>query len=411
MQRQHSTSANSESSYSGSADESSYSESSDESSEESTRIIPDPPMSWYPPGSLPSTSSSIGSTHDTTAGYYPKFLLVKGLTTTISSLCHSSKGPTLMHGSDWNPSGGILHIVPNELNQVVDGYTPLASCLGVLARDGNLMPLTYRTWSHVPKENKERIWREVKVNTDTDEVKQWEHSIKNKEIRKKKTSNHIAGRKPFSIVRVEETNKKNGVPATCLEVWMVGYSKDNKPSTDKVVAVMTQMKELRAQSNATDEEIITQVLGPERPSRVRTYGLGPSSTDKVQMDMQSTIQAQQERIEQLESQRAMGGPVAPTSTHVHSQQQSHAYTSSFNCHRLSEEVSSHIKERKEEKEEEEVDRTNSMKEGRWSLLNSSLLEAIDLILQGAQNLVVPIKSNSRRKLQESPTAHNGCEFC
>ncbi|THG21936.1 hypothetical protein TEA_008426 [Camellia sinensis var. sinensis] len=40
-----------------------------------------------------------------------------------------------------------------------------------------------------------------------------------------------------------------------------------------------------------------------------------------------------------------------------------------------------------------------------------LLEAIDLILQGAQNLVVPIKSNSRRKLQESPTAHNGCEFC
>ncbi|CAL5367062.1 unnamed protein product [Camellia sinensis] len=41
----------------------------------------------------------------------------------------------------------------------------------------------------------------------------------------------------------------------------------------------------------------------------------------------------------------------------------------------------------------------------------SLLEAIDLILQGAQNLVVPIKSNSRRKLQESPIAHNGCEFC
>ena len=68
-----------------------------------------------------------------------------------------------MHGSDWNPSGGILHIVPNELNQVVDGYTPLASRLGVLARDGKLMPLTYRTWSHVPKENKERIWREVKV--------------------------------------------------------------------------------------------------------------------------------------------------------------------------------------------------------------------------------------------------------
>ncbi|CAL5358284.1 unnamed protein product [Camellia sinensis] len=444
-QRQHSASANSESSYSGSADESSYSGSSDESSEESTRIIPDPPMSWYPPGSLPSASSSIGSTHDTTAG-----------------VCHSSRGPTLMHGSDWNPSGGILHIVPNELNQVVDGYTPLASRLGVLARDGNLMPLTYRTWSHVPKENKERIWREVKVNTDADESmkkfvlasvrKKWrewkarvkqmgytpfdndadrlthrpervhEHqwrslvyywgtrkaqkkSTKNKEIRKKKTLNHITGRKPFSVVRVEETNKKNGVLATRLEVWMAGYSKDNKPSNDKVAEVMTQMKDLGAQSNATDEEIITQVLGPERPGRVRTYGLGPSPTDvfgggyrqsqeqtriiqmqvqeqlnqykaqmemqmkemmdamlnqqKVQMEMQGTIQAQQARIEQLESQQAMGGPVAPAATHVHSQQQSHAYTSSFNCHRSSEEVSSHIKERKEDEEEEEVDMTNS----------------------------------------------------
>ncbi|KAL7205291.1 hypothetical protein ACSBR2_018268 [Camellia fascicularis] len=58
-----------------------------------------------------------------------------------------------------------------------------------------------------------------------------------------------------------ETNKKNGVLATRLEVWMAGYSKDNKPSTNKVAEVMTQMKELGAQSNATDEEIITQALG------------------------------------------------------------------------------------------------------------------------------------------------------
>lgn len=46
--------------------------------------------------------------------------------------------------------------------------------------------------------------------------------------------------------------------------------------------------------------------------------------------------------------------------------------------------------------------------------SSSLFEAIDLILQGAQNLVVPIKMNTRRKLQKSsttPAAHNGREFC
>ncbi|XP_057975012.1 CBS domain-containing protein CBSX5-like [Malania oleifera] len=51
---------------------------------------------------------------------------------------------------------------------------------------------------------------------------------------------------------------------------------------------------------------------------------------------------------------------------------------------------------------------------------SSLLDAIDLILQGAQNLVVPIQrnpiGNSRRKLLQKsqvagPTFHNGREFC
>ncbi|CAL5360031.1 unnamed protein product [Camellia sinensis] len=61
--------------------------------------------------------------------------------------------------------------------------------------------------------------------------------------------------------------------------------------------------------------------------------------DAMFSQMQGTIQAQQARIEQLESQQAMGGPVAPAATHVHSQLQSHAYTSSFNCHHSFEEVS------------------------------------------------------------------------
>ncbi|XP_043689586.1 CBS domain-containing protein CBSX5-like [Telopea speciosissima] len=47
--------------------------------------------------------------------------------------------------------------------------------------------------------------------------------------------------------------------------------------------------------------------------------------------------------------------------------------------------------------------------------HSSLLDAIDLILEGAQNIVVPIQSSSRKKhLHKSsfgPTLHNGREFC
>ena len=74
-----------------------------------------------------------------------------------------TKGFTFMHG-DWNSNGGILHIVANELSQVIEGHTLLASHLGVLARDGNLAPLTYKSWHHVPNENKEKNWREIKVN-------------------------------------------------------------------------------------------------------------------------------------------------------------------------------------------------------------------------------------------------------
>ncbi|CAL5348723.1 unnamed protein product [Camellia sinensis] len=40
------------------------------------------------------------------------------------------------------------------------------------------------------------------------------------------------------FVRIE----KDGVPATPLKVWMVGYSKDNKPSADRVVEVMHYRK-------------------------------------------------------------------------------------------------------------------------------------------------------------------------
>ncbi|GMP70568.1 hypothetical protein CsSME_00029371 [Camellia sinensis var. sinensis] len=94
---------------------------------------------------------------------------------------------------------------------------------------------------------------------------------------------------------------------------MAGYSKHNKLSTDKVAEVMicslTQMKELGEQSNATDEEIITQVLGPERPGRVRTYELGPFPTDvfgggyRQSQEQTSIIQMQvQEQLNQYKAQ-------------------------------------------------------------------------------------------------------------
>ncbi|KAH7836898.1 hypothetical protein Vadar_007147 [Vaccinium darrowii] len=85
--------------------------------------------------------------------------------------------------------------------------------------------------------------------------------------------------------KAQETVKNKGVPASRMQVWKASYLKDNMPASDAVNEVVTQMTELSTQregsteSTCIDEEIFAQVMGPERPGRVRTYGLGPSITD------------------------------------------------------------------------------------------------------------------------------------
>ncbi|KAL7178376.1 hypothetical protein ACSBR2_031513 [Camellia fascicularis] len=83
-----------------------------------------------------------------------------------------------------------------------------------------------------------------------------------------------------------ETKKNNGVPASRSQVWMAAYIKDGTSNSDSVNEVMTQMNELteHMEGSSTDptalqEQIFTQVMGPERPGRVRTFGLELSPTD------------------------------------------------------------------------------------------------------------------------------------
>ncbi|KAL7202958.1 hypothetical protein ACSBR1_034416 [Camellia fascicularis] len=100
------------------------------------RVIPNPPASWHPPGSLLITSRSGSTLHGSvSAGPSSSQVTQK-----------QTKGPTYVHG-----------------------YTLLASHLGVLARDGSLAPLTFTTWHYVPQQNKDNIWREIKAHTDADE--------------------------------------------------------------------------------------------------------------------------------------------------------------------------------------------------------------------------------------------------
>ncbi|CAL5392140.1 unnamed protein product [Camellia sinensis] len=147
-------SSSSESSSSESEQSSSNSSSSDETHATlKMRVIPDPPASWHPPGSLPTTSRSGSTSHGS----------VSAGPSSSQATQKQTRGPTYVHGQWGTSDDGILKLVSNELNQVVEGYTPLASHLGVLARDGSLAPLTFTTWHYVPQQNKDNIWREIKM--------------------------------------------------------------------------------------------------------------------------------------------------------------------------------------------------------------------------------------------------------
>ncbi|KAL7183496.1 hypothetical protein ACSBR2_025822 [Camellia fascicularis] len=147
-----------------SSSESEQSSSSSSSSDETqttlkTKVIPDPPASWHPPGSLPTTSRSGSTSHGS----------VSAGPSSSQTTQKQTRGPTYVHGQWGTSEDGILKVVPNELNQVVEGHISLASHLGVLARDGSLAPLNFTTWHYVPKQNKDNIWREIKAHTDADE--------------------------------------------------------------------------------------------------------------------------------------------------------------------------------------------------------------------------------------------------
>nr|GEZ32727.1 hypothetical protein [Tanacetum cinerariifolium] len=63
---------------------------------------------------------------------------------------------------------GRIKIVINDMGQPIGCEASLlTSFLGLTARDGNLAPLIYPSWSKVPAENKENMWQKVLVSGGT----------------------------------------------------------------------------------------------------------------------------------------------------------------------------------------------------------------------------------------------------
>ncbi|KAL7174063.1 hypothetical protein ACSBR2_033336 [Camellia fascicularis] len=259
-------------------------------------------------------------------------------TSTGQSAIRQTRGPGRPF-AEWG-TGQKLKVTLNEENQPIgDEAAKLQSQLGILARNGNFAPLTFNDW-RAPQLNpyKERIWQEVKENTDAPDIfkhnclmsvgKKWkdwkdqlkrkhfnkyqtneerlancpdrvdpsqwkilvqfwnsveaqERSTTNSDNRKKLTMCHTSGRKAHCRVK-DEMYKRDKVQPDRIMVYIKTHTKKNGDPVDEASDVaISRLKEGLSQvpeSLQTEkfrEELFTEVLGVNGHGRGRTYGLGP----------------------------------------------------------------------------------------------------------------------------------------
>ncbi|KAM0036203.1 putative chromatin remodeler Bromodomain family [Helianthus debilis subsp. tardiflorus] len=200
-------------------------------------------------------------------------------------------------------TAGRVKIITNDLGQPVGREASLlTSFLGLTARNGNLAPLTYSSWSKVPEENKENMWQKVLTKFDidpcsrswvvkslgtkwrnfksllksthydthtTDEerladrdgrvlpdqwavlVSQWSSekwqriSAKNKANRARQKFNHTSGKKSFARIREEEKAKRpDGKEPSKAELFILTRTRKNgQPVNEETAAVISQLCE------------------------------------------------------------------------------------------------------------------------------------------------------------------------
>ncbi|KAE8780598.1 hypothetical protein D1007_46232 [Hordeum vulgare] len=145
----------------------------------------------------------------------------------------------------WTLPKGVR--IPVSLNTsglpIGENANMLISFLGALARDGVLAPLTYVSWTYIPKENKDVMWHIVKLKFDVDPSHELSllRSIRNKwkiwkcHLKRKHYDPHIT----------EEERLADRVPRVLKEQWQVLVAYWN---TEKAKARSTVGKACRAKS-------------------------------------------------------------------------------------------------------------------------------------------------------------------
>ncbi|KAL9432776.1 hypothetical protein AB3S75_027738 [Citrus x aurantiifolia] len=278
-----------------------------------------------------------------------------------STQARQARGPAL-GVAQWG-SGKIMHLDFNSEWQVIGpNSNKFKTQLGIIARNGHKVPLTYVEWIDMPENILEDIWKEVKDNTDAPDAykshclrnigklwKNWKSRLKcdhynnktyveriaftpprvvaeqwrtlvaywgteeakataekNKTNRAQVSSIHRTGRTSFAIKR--EQMKKKGKRTDRISVFIETRSKpDGSIADPESVAIISQFHERLSQipkeqqTEAVRDQVFTEVMGPDGHGYVRTYGHGPSPADLLRENSRRNYELVKEELSRLQS--------------------------------------------------------------------------------------------------------------
>ncbi|KAK1286299.1 hypothetical protein QJS10_CPB20g01679 [Acorus calamus] len=250
-------------------------------------------------------------------------------------------------------TGQKLYVNFNEMMQPIGpNARKLASQLGYIARDNNKVPLTYVTWSDMPEDVLEDIWKDVQDNTnaplrykdiclrsvakswkarlkskhyyayETDEErlknippriepKQWSILVqywssekakvmaeKNKRNREHQGLLHRTGRTSFAELRRELASKGDNTDR--MNVFVKSRQNKSGHALDvETVEVISHMQERLSEVPKSEqtqnfrERVFTSVMGHDGHGRVRTFGISPSQVDVFDRPSKSSRPSQE----------------------------------------------------------------------------------------------------------------------
>ncbi|KAH9780205.1 hypothetical protein KPL71_007996 [Citrus sinensis] len=244
-----------------------------------------------------------------------------------STQARQARGPAL-GVAQWG-SGKIMHLDFNSEWQVIGpNSNKFKTQLGIIARNGRKVPLTYVEWIDMPENILEDIWKEVKDNTDAPEAykshclrnigklwKNWKSRLKCDHYNNKTYVERIAFTPPRVVAEqwgtlvaywgteeakaTAEKNKTNR--AQVSSVHRTGRTSFAiKREQSQFHERLSQIPK-EQQTEAVRDQVFTEVMGPDGHGYVRTYGHGPSPADLLRENSRLNYELVKEELSRLQS--------------------------------------------------------------------------------------------------------------